>query len=157
MDLLTLVRRRLIVPSLKATDKYDAIRELVEFLVQEQEVPTDAHEVVLKAVFDREDEKPTGLGDGLSLPHGVVDLLDKEVAALGLSDAGIDFGAIDSRPAHIIILLVTPRSLKHRHPTNVRNIVITLCNPNFRKDLAACRTIEDVIEFLSAEESGESQ
>lgn len=153
MDLLTLVRQRLIVPSLEATDKYEAIRELVDFLVHEEEIPGEARDTVLQAVLDREDEKPTGLGDGLSLPHGVVDLLDKEVAALGLSNHGIDFGAIDSRPAHIIILLVTPRSLKHRHPTNVRNIVITLCNPGFRKELAACRTIEDVIRFLSGDES----
>jgi mannitol/fructose-specific phosphotransferase system IIA component (Ntr-type) len=152
MDLLTLVRRRLIVPQLVAHDKHIAIHELVDFLVTEQEIPLASRDVVLKAVLNREAEKPTGLGDGLSLPHGVVDLLEKEVAVLGLSDRGIDFGAIDGRPAHIIILLVTPRYLAHRHPTNVRSIVMTLCQPAFRKELSACRTIDDVIDFLTEDE-----
>jgi nitrogen PTS system EIIA component len=153
MDLLTLVRRRLIVPQLAARNKHEAIHELVEFLVAEHEIPVDDQNAVLTAVLEREAEKPTGLGNGLSLPHGVVDLLDQEVAALGLSSGGIDFGGIDGLPAHIIILLVTPRFLSHRHPTNVRKIVMTLCQPNFRRSLSSCQTSKAAIDFLTNNES----
>lgn len=66
---------------------------------------TDA---IVVAVLERKGIMPTGLGNGVALPHARLDGLSTPVVAVGLSHAGIDFDAVDGQPAQIIILLLTP-------------------------------------------------
>lgn len=65
-------------------------------------------EVLEKSVWRREDVLPTGIGNGVAIPHARVRGLREPVVAVGISDAGIDFDAPDGRPAHVIFLVVTP-------------------------------------------------
>lgn len=150
MDLLSLVRQRLVVPRLQATDKFEAIEELIDFLVAENEIPDEARSTVLEAVLRREEERPTGIGQGISMPHALVDLLDREVAALGLSPCGVPFGAFDGKAAQIVILLVTPRSLAFRHSDNVRKIVCEMCQTDFRPLLENSLSSGEIVDYLLA-------
>ena len=108
MTVIELIRRRLVVPSLQASDKLDAIRELLDFLIEQGELAADRRPDVLDAVFCRERYMSTGMEHGIALPHGVTDAVEEELAAIGISKEGITFGTMDGRPVHIIILLLTP-------------------------------------------------
>jgi len=150
MDLLSLVRERLIVPDFHAPDKMTAIHQLIDYLVVEGEVPHAARDDVLGAVIRREEERSTGIAGGLALPHGVVDVLEREVAVVGLSEKGIGFGALDHRPARVIILLVTPRSLTSRHTEIVRNIAVLMHGSELLSSLPCCSTVEQAVSCLSS-------
>jgi PTS system nitrogen regulatory IIA component len=108
LKLTELIRGRLLKPSLAARDKRSAIEEIVEFLVAEGAVAPSRRAAVLEAVFGRENFMSTGMEHGIALPHGVTDAIEEEVAAIGISKAGIPFDSYDERPAHIVILLLTP-------------------------------------------------
>lgn len=149
MDLLTLVRRRLILPQMRAQTKIDAIHELLDFLIDERELPHEHRAIFLEAILRREAERTTHLGSNIAMPHSLVDQLTHEVAALGLCPRGLDFGGSD--PAKIIFLLVTPKSLSHRHSINVRNLAIIACNPSFRESLLAVDNVEDAVALISAQ------
>lgn len=148
MDLLSLVRRRLVLPQLGSQEKFAAIEELLDFLVSEDEVSADHRAVVEAAVRRREEERETGVGKGVALPHGVVDLGEEEVAAIGLSREGICFGGPDGQPSSIIILLVTPRSLAYRHPQNVARIAFEMNQHQLRSDLADARSTAEILDIL---------
>ena len=58
------------------------------------------------AVTEREQVAPTGLGDGVAVPHAQIDGLTEPILALGIAPEGIDFDAPDGEPARIVFLLL---------------------------------------------------
>ena len=63
-----------------------------------------------EAAWNRERIVATGIGHGVAIPHARLDGISEPVVAVGISEAGIDFDAPDGQPAHVLFLLVTPRS-----------------------------------------------
>lgn len=90
--------------ALKATSSADAIRELAAVAAAGAGAEPQA---VAAAVLEREASMPTGLGNHLAVPHARLPGLAGPVVAVGLSRAGIPFGAPDGEPAHIVVLLLT--------------------------------------------------
>lgn len=60
------------------------------------------------AVWEREEILPTGIGNGVALPHARIGGISKPIVAIGFSDSGIDFDAPDEKLAYIIFLILTP-------------------------------------------------
>ncbi|MCX7818981.1 MAG: cation:proton antiporter [Kiritimatiellae bacterium] len=107
------LRPSAMVPRLRATNRNDAIAELVETLAAAGFV-RDAGDA-RRAVLEREAVMSTGLQHGVALPHGRTDAVTDIVCAVGLSPAGIDFGSLDRQPARIIVLTLAPRSIPAPH------------------------------------------
>lgn len=104
-DAAALVLSGAFVPKLSATTSARAIEELGRAL---QPVLGELVETALIAVLEREIVAPTGLGDGVAIPHAAVEGLTRPTVALGLAPRGIDFSAPDGRPAKIVFLLLLP-------------------------------------------------
>ncbi|MBT8491709.1 MAG: PTS sugar transporter subunit IIA [Deltaproteobacteria bacterium] len=113
--LLDFIREQDIVTNFKASSKEDAIRQLVDVLYRTHAVNMDK-QAFLTSVIERDHEESTCLGDGVMIPHGVLDDADASiVGAMALSADGLDFGAPDGRPVHAVVLLATPPAERHRH------------------------------------------
>jgi Kef-type K+ transport system membrane component KefB/mannitol/fructose-specific phosphotransferase system IIA component len=91
---------------LRGRDSEVAIRELVACAAAQTTLDPA---VICQAVIAREREMPTGMGNGVAVPHARLAGLAQPVLAVGLSDTGIDFGAPDGRPIHVVVLLLTPQ------------------------------------------------
>ena len=78
-----------IEPEMKSTTKPEAIKELVALLKRSGAI-ADAGPVA-EAILKREELGTTGIGEGIAIPHGKSDAVDKLVAAFGRSEKGIDF------------------------------------------------------------------
>ena len=65
-------------------------------------------EAICEAVMARERLMPTGIGNGLAVPHARLPDLKVPVVAVGLPAVGIDFDAPDDTAANIIFLILTP-------------------------------------------------
>ena len=91
---------------LKAVDARGAIDELVAHLADIGliENPTAISEIV----WNREQQRSTGIGDGIAVPHGRCDRVKQIVAAIGLAPDPINFNAGDGKPVSLIVLLVSP-------------------------------------------------
>jgi Kef-type K+ transport system membrane component KefB/mannitol/fructose-specific phosphotransferase system IIA component (Ntr-type) len=61
-----------------------------------------------QAVWQREQQVHTGLGQGIAVPHARLASLKRPLIVVGRSDSGIDFDAADGEPARVICLLLTP-------------------------------------------------
>ena len=62
----------------------------------------------------REAVESTGVGRGFALPHCRSLALNRLRLGFGLHRAGIEYGAVDQRPVHLLFLIVAP-------PTEVSN------------------------------------
>lgn len=106
VDLLSYVVRSGTVPSLGATERESAIRELCEGLAGEPDLP--AVRSCADAVLARERVIGTGVGGGLAIPHARLPELQRPVLVFGRSEAGIDWDAPDGEPVHLVFLLLSP-------------------------------------------------
>jgi mannitol/fructose-specific phosphotransferase system IIA component (Ntr-type) len=99
-----------IFPDLEATDRYAAIREILQRLVRLGAIPNHAEETLFAAICRREEVMTTGIGMGLAIPHAVSDLVPRRVVALGRSKSGVDFASLDGKPVKEIVLMISPNS-----------------------------------------------
>ena len=65
-------------------------------------------ETITTAVLEREHTMPTGIGNGVAVPHARLEGLPAPVVGVGLTDTGIDFNAPDGQLAHVVFVILTP-------------------------------------------------
>jgi PTS system nitrogen regulatory IIA component len=139
-------------PRLKAAGKRDAVAELVGLL--ESAHGLDSRGEILDRVLRREAMMSTGIGNGVAIPHGKARAVDRMMAACAVSPAGIDFEAVDSEPAHLFILLVSPENVGTPHVKVLANISRLLKEESVRRNL---REAESAGAFLAALKAAEAK
>lgn len=147
-----ILHREAITTDLKADNKYDAIGELVDLLVEGGKVPSNLRNHIIEVVEERERSLSTGMEHGIALPHGSTDRIDDIVAALGISRQGIPFETLDGKPARLVILMVLPRRNFQGHIRTLAGIAHLLNNNAFREELMSATTTERVMELLATRE-----
>ena len=139
-------------PRLKAAGKRDAVAELVGLL--ESAHGLDSRGEILDRVLRREAMMSTGIGIGVAIPHGKARAVDRMMAACAVSPAGIDFEAVDSEPAYLFILLVSPENVGTPHVKVLANISRLLKEESVRRSL---READSAGAFLAALKAAEAK
>lgn len=151
MRLSELLNAQAITPRLRARTKRDAIVELVELL--ESAHGLSSHGEILDRVLRREAMMSTGIGNGIAIPHGKARMVDRLVAACGVSAEGVDFESVDGEPATLFILLVSPESGGAVHVKVLANISRLLKEESVRRSLREAPNAEAFLAALKAAES----
>jgi mannitol/fructose-specific phosphotransferase system IIA component (Ntr-type) len=145
-DVVTLLRRGAFVSELHAKTPGDAIAELVRALGSLiKGMKRDARD----AVLERELVAATGLGDEVAIPHAAIEGLDRPQLALGLAPRGIDFGALDGRPARIVFLLLMPAKAYDAEVRILASIARATYDARAREELSKATTIEEAARVLA--------
>ncbi|MGB7242203.1 MAG: PTS sugar transporter subunit IIA [Sulfitobacter sp.] len=71
--------------------------------------------LVVEALMEREALGPTGVGNGIALPHARLPGLQDVVGAFGLLDKPIDFNSVDRQPVDIAFALFAPEDAGVEH------------------------------------------
>jgi len=106
MNLHEYLKEKTVHVNLNSQEKDAAIAELAGLLKNDPAVKN--FQGFLEAVFAREMESTTGIGDTVAIPHAQTDTVSDFVVAVGVSKTGIDFKAVDGKPVHILILMGIP-------------------------------------------------
>ena len=69
----------------------------------------------VEALIDREALGPTGVGDGIALPHARLENLNHVVEALIHLESPVEFDAIDKQPVDVIFSLFAPKTAGVEH------------------------------------------
>jgi len=136
------------IPELGTVERDGAIEALVSALAEAGRIPEESSQEIAKAVIDRENEASTGMGKGVAIPHVKHSAVDSVVAAIGQSDAGIDFKALDEQPVYMVILLISPANNPDNHLQAMELVFKHLQKEKFRKFLRQCRTRERLEDLL---------
>ena len=136
---------------LRARSKRDAIAELVELLEAAHAI--DSQGEVLDRVLRREAMMSTGIGNGVAIPHGKAKLVDRMVAACGVSSEGVEFESVDGEPATLFILLVAPESGGALHVKVLANISRLLKEETVRQSLRQASGPDAFLAALRAAEA----
>ena len=136
---------------MKASDKSEAIRQLVHVIAETGKCSDE--DKLLKAVFDREAIRSTGIGQGLAVPHGKCDCCDELVMALGRPVEPIDFESKDGQPAVVIVLLASPVDRTGPHIQALARISRLMLMGEFRRALAEAQTAEQIYDVIIKSEA----
>ena len=133
---------------LDAQDKWEAISRLVKFLCSRRCVGLDLEGQFLGEVVKRELSMTTGIGYGLAIPHGVIEYQGGIIGVLGISQRGIEFGSLDGKPVHVILLTLVPEERLQEHLDALREFSRIFSKPFVIPALMEARTEEEVLEIL---------
>lgn len=136
---------------LEATQKNDAIAELVQLLANNGNI-TDPKKV-LEAVLDRESTRSTGIGNGLAIPHGKCTGTSNLVMAIGKTSEPIDFQSIDGQPVSLIWLLSSPPDKTGPHIHALARISRLMTIDKFRLTLLEAPTAQDIYNAIIQQEN----
>jgi fructose-specific phosphotransferase system IIA component len=136
---------------LKATNKRDAVAELVELMEAAHGI--DSQGEILDRVLRREAMMSTGIGNGVAIPHGKARAVDRMMAACGVSSDGVEFEAVDGEPASLFILLVSPESVGTPHVKVLANISRLLKEETVRRNLREAESADAFLAVIRAAES----
>jgi len=137
--------RQSFLSALQARDRRDAIRELAEAASSASGLNSRCIE---SEVLKREEAMPTGISNGIAVPHARLDGLARPVVCLGISREGIDFDASDGEPARIIFLILTPKKDDAAQLELILDIMTTLKDRALREKLLAAADYDELVEAI---------
>lgn len=150
MKLLDIVSPGGVVDDLRAETKEGVLREMSE--VAAAGVPSLSAQSLTSILLDRESLGSTGIGDGVAIPHGKVPGLDRLLAIVGRSRAGVQFHSLDGKPAHLFFLVMAPEQSAGMHLKALARISRLLKDTRFRRSLLEARDADDLRRILQEED-----
>ena len=146
MKIMDILKKEFILEELKAKSKREVLVELATVFARGK-IKFDP-ETMLHVLLEREKLGSTGIGDGIAIPHGKLAGLEEMVIAFGRSREGVDFEAMDGKPAHLFFLLMAPENSAGQHLKALAKISRMLKDAVFRKYLLAAKTHDDLYQAL---------
>lgn len=148
MTLASLLSEELIIPEMVATDRWHAIEEIVNRLVEEGQLDVSHRDEAIVSLRHREETMSTGIGFGIAIPHASCDAVPEVTACFGRSKAGIDFESLDNKPVHFIVLFLVPKDQFQTHLRTLAAIAKFLNDPAVRSDLAEASDAKAILSVF---------
>ena len=143
----------LFLPELRATSKKGVLKEMIDSLVQAKRLKEG--ELLLRMLEQREHLGSTGIGRGVAVPHGRTLAISRLAVVFGRSEKGIDFGAMDGKPVHLVFLTVAPpQERSNLYLPVLGKIVETVKSAKNRRRLLAAQDFDEVAEVLEEADEG---
>ena len=108
-------------------------------------------EALLQAVLERESKLSTGIGLGIAVPHARIEAVTRFVVVVGRHRAGMEFGSIDGRPVHIVVLIAGPREAKTPYLELLAQLSKRLKLEDVRNQICDGASAQDVVDLLVGE------
>ncbi|AGB42420.1 PTS system, fructose subfamily, IIA component [Halobacteroides halobius DSM 5150] len=150
MKISNLLTKNLIKLDLVAENKEDALQEMINLLAKSEKITSkqDFYQTILA----REEKSSTGVGNGVAIPHGQSEVVTEPALVFAKSKQGIAFESRDGQPAKIFFMIAVPKGGATDHLKVLSNLSRKLMHQDFREDLLATETKEEVLEVITERE-----
>ena len=146
MSLNDLLTPDAVIASLRVNGKKQALQELSDRAAEVSGLP--AREI-FDSILQRERLGPTGVGDGIAIPHGKLAKCRRIFGVFARLERPIDFEALDGLPVDLIFLLIAPESAGADHLKALATIARKLRNPNLAAQLRATRDASALYSMMT--------
>lgn len=150
--LLDFLHEEYILVGLRESDKWKVLEELALFMHKVHRIREISPEELVKSVIEREKVMSTGIGEGLAVPHAIIEGGPMIRGVIGVSHRGIDFNAIDGKPVHLVVLIATPEGHYDQHLHALAAIAkIFGHDPEIKNLILKAKTAAEVHEILQTD------
>ena len=154
MELADFLTKEQVVTDLKASDRWEAIEELIDLLVDSGQIKPDHREAIVSILKKRETSMSTGIGFGIGIPHASTDLIDNVTGAFGRSKDGVNFDALDNQPVNLVMLFLVPQGQFQKHLHTLAKIAKMLHKKEFRKSLEDAKDAAEMYQIIRSSQEG---
>lgn len=151
MKITDILVREASILDLVATTKDDLLAELAEALSAAE--PALERDALLGVLREREALQSTGIGEGVAIPHGKVQGLERLVATFARSTAGVDFESIDGQATQLFFLLVVPEQSGGQHLKALARISRFFRDASFREKLLGADDLDQIFRAIEEEDA----
>ena len=102
----------------------------------------------LDAVYEREKEGTTGVGNGIAIPHGRCSGVKEPGLAAMTINGGVEYNALDSKPVDLAFLIAAPEGSGSMHLEILSKLATMLMDENFVADLKKAKTVEEFLKVI---------
>jgi fructose-specific phosphotransferase system IIA component len=148
MNLADILTHEQILPDLQATNRWEAIDELINNLVVTGKIKPEHRDAIAAVVKKRETSMSTGIGFGIGIPHASTDLIYEVVGSFGRSKKGVNFDALDNQPVNLVMLFLVPQGQFQKHLHTLANIAKLLHNKEFRQALETSADADAMVKII---------
>ncbi len=131
-ELASYFREPLCIFDLKATNKRDALAELVDAVCADRDIRD--RDLILEMLLNRESLGSTAIGKGVAFPHGRTLAVRELSIVFARSIAGVDFDSIDKQPTQVFFLIIAPPQDRDNLYLQVLGRIVDLIKDNATRD-----------------------
>ena len=153
MKILDFLCSKAVTADLASKDKKQIIEDLVNLLINADVIEKRSKSKIIETLMAREALGSTAIGQGIAIPHGKCENVDKLVAALGISKRGVDFDSLDGEPVYIFFLLIAPVDSAGPHLKALARISRLLKDKYFRENLKAAKDERALLALIRQEDA----
>jgi PTS system nitrogen regulatory IIA component len=129
--------------------------EVLTDAVNHLRLPDDVDlEILKKMLIIREELASTGIGDGFALPHprnAVLDHLTRAKVNICFLEHPVDYGAIDRKPVHTLIIVISPSLRVQLHLLSLLHYILR--DADLRRTLAAQPCRDEIVGAIKDAEA----
>ena len=134
--------------NLEGKTKEEIIKEMAQLFVKSEVLKSEDLEEFVKEINEREKLTPTGMQDGIAIPHARTPLVTELSLALGISHEGVDFESMDGEPSKLIFMIAAPEETKKEHLDLLAEISKLSYEEELVEELKTASTIEEITNKL---------
>lgn len=135
----------------KVNSKEEALNACISLMVASEKI-SDV-QVYKEAVYAREEEGTTGIGEGIAIPHGRCDAVKSPGLAALVVKNGVDFQALDDAPVQLIFLIAAPNTKDNVHLDVLSKLSILLMDETFVSKLKSAKSVEEFLTIINQAEN----
>jgi mannitol/fructose-specific phosphotransferase system IIA component (Ntr-type) len=114
---------------------------------------TDIHpelnrDEMFAAVYDRESKMNTSVAPGVAVPHGYYLGARNIFGAIGISQSGIDYDALDHKPVHVVFLIILGEAYREKH-LHILSRLLSMIKSGALGYIQEAKSSQDVYDILS--------
>ncbi len=151
MKITDILVREASILDLEANTKDDVLAELAGALASAE--PALERQTLLNVLREREALQSTGIGEGVAIPHGKLEGLDRLVATFARSTSGVNFESIDGQHTQLFFLLVVPEQSGGQHLKALARISRFFRDASFREKLLVASDLNTIFRAIEEEDA----
>ncbi len=115
-----------------------------------QYLPEIDQNTILMSLMNREKMGSTGIGNGIAIPHGRLEGLDKVTSVLLTCSPSIEFDSIDNKPVDIFFAILVPEEQAQGHLQTLATIATKLNDKDVVKSLRRATDSQMLFETITS-------
>ncbi|MEM9123188.1 MAG: PTS IIA-like nitrogen regulatory protein PtsN [Pseudomonadota bacterium] len=148
MGLSDLLRSEAIIPDSKAKSKKQVLQDIAE---RAGSLCGIEPATIFDVLLERERLGTTGVGQGVAIPHGKFDSLDRVIGLFLRLEKPIEFDAVDEKPVDLVFALLAPNEAGADHLKALARVSRLMRDQSVVEKLRGSQSAEAMHALLAAD------
>lgn len=147
MQITEVMKESCIDLDLHGVTKDEIIEEMAELFYKSGVL--SSKEQFIKDVYLREREGPTGIGDGVAIPHGKSEAVITTAMAVGRARNYVEWESLDDKQVKIFVMFAVNSEDKSQLVSLLSQVAVALCDEEVIHQLFTTQSASEIIQLFS--------